>query len=96
MEVSLSNHFKGGMPYKAKYKFDIHVFQGEFNALSLDKWLSLLEGYLSFHNFSNKGNMIFVLLKDVPSSKISGKIIVIKSYKRSLEGLKPYPLRALL
>ena len=78
MEVSLSNHFGGGMPYKVKYKFDINLFQGEFNVVSLDKWLSLLERYFSVHNFSNKGNMIFVLLKDVPMSKISGKLIVIK------------------
>jgi hypothetical protein len=33
------------------------------------KWLSFLEGYFFVHNFSNKENITFVLLKVVPHVK---------------------------
>ena len=36
---------------------------------ALYKWLSLLEGYLSIHNFSNREKVTFILLKDIPHVK---------------------------
>jgi hypothetical protein len=35
----------------------------------VDKWLNILEGYFSIHNFSNRENITFVLLKVVPRVK---------------------------
>jgi hypothetical protein len=34
--------------------FDIPVFEGQIDAEALEKWLTLLEGYFSVHNFSDK------------------------------------------
>ena len=36
---------------------------------SLEKWLSLLEGYFSIHNFFDRENITFSLLKDLPHVK---------------------------
>jgi hypothetical protein len=36
---------------------------------AVDKWLNLLEGYFSFHNFSNREKITFSLLKAVPRVK---------------------------
>jgi hypothetical protein len=36
---------------------------------ALDKWLNLLEGYFSVHNFSDKENITFALLKALPHVK---------------------------
>jgi hypothetical protein len=35
----------------------------------VDKWLNLLEGYFSVHNFSNREKITFVLLKAIPHVK---------------------------
>jgi hypothetical protein len=43
--------------------------QGQIDADVVDKWLNLLEGYFSVHNFSNKENITFVLLKAIPHVK---------------------------
>jgi hypothetical protein len=36
---------------------------------ALDKWLNLLEGYFSVHNFYDKENITFTLLKALPHVK---------------------------
>jgi hypothetical protein len=36
---------------------------------ALDEWLNLLEGYLSVHNFFDRENITFSLLKVVPHVK---------------------------
>jgi hypothetical protein len=36
---------------------------------SSEKWLNLLEGYFSVHNFSSRENITFVLLKAIPHVK---------------------------
>jgi len=35
----------------------------------VDKWLNLLEGYFSVHNFSNREKITFSLLKGIPYVK---------------------------
>ena len=35
----------------------------------VDKWLNLLVGYFSVHNFSNRENISFALLKVIPHVK---------------------------
>jgi hypothetical protein len=66
---SSSNHFGGTSPFKVQVNFDIPVFEGQIDADALDKWLNLLEGYFSIHNFSDKEKITFALLKALPHVK---------------------------
>jgi hypothetical protein len=66
---SSRDHFGGTSPFKVQVNFDILVFEGQIDADTLDKWLNLLEGYLSIHNFSDNENITFALLKALPHVK---------------------------
>jgi hypothetical protein len=66
---SSNEHFGGTSPFKVHVNFDIPVFEGQIDADALDKWLNLLEGYFSLHNFSNKEKITFPLLKALPHVK---------------------------
>jgi hypothetical protein len=59
---SSRGHFGSTSPFKVQVNFDILVY-------TLDKWLNLLEGYFSVHNFSDKENITFALLKALPHVK---------------------------
>jgi hypothetical protein len=37
--------------------------------MSIDKWLNLIGGYFSVHNFSDRENITFSLLKVIPHVK---------------------------
>jgi hypothetical protein len=64
---STNSHFGGVTPFKVQFKFNIPLFEGQIDVLdALEKWLSLLEGYLSVHNFSNREKITFALLKSLP------------------------------
>jgi hypothetical protein len=66
---SSSDHFGATSPFKVQVNFDIPVFEGQIDADALDKWLNLLEGYFSVHNFSDKEKITFTLLKALPHVK---------------------------
>jgi hypothetical protein len=66
---SSSNHFGGTSPFKVQVNFDIPIFEGQIDANALDKWLNLLEGYFSVHNFSDREKITFTLLKALPHVK---------------------------
>jgi hypothetical protein len=66
---SSSNHFGGTTPFKVQVNFDIPIFEGQIDADALEKWLNLLEGYFSVHNFSDRENITFMLLKALPHVK---------------------------
>jgi hypothetical protein len=66
---SSSDHFGGTSPFKVQVNFDIPVFEGQIDAEAPEKWLALLEGYFSVHNFSDKENITFALLKVLPHVK---------------------------
>ena len=66
---SSSDHFGGTSPFKVQVNFDIPVFEGQINVEALDKWLNLLEGYFSVHNFSDKEKITFAPLKALPYVK---------------------------
>jgi hypothetical protein len=66
---SSSNHFGGTAPFKVQINFDIPMFEGQIDVDALEKWLNMLEGYFSIHNFSDRENITFALLKDVPHVK---------------------------
>jgi hypothetical protein len=63
------DHFGGTSPFKVQVNFYIPKFEGQIDADALDKWLNLLEGYFSVHNFSNREKIIFALLKALPHVK---------------------------
>jgi hypothetical protein len=60
---STRNHFIGEAPFKVHVNFYIHLFEGHTNTHTLEKWLSLLEGYFFVQNFSNGEKITFILLK---------------------------------
>ena len=66
---SSTNHFGSTSPFKVWVNFDIPLFEGQIDADALDKWLDLLEGYFSVHNFFDKEKITFTLLKDLPHFK---------------------------
>jgi hypothetical protein len=66
---SSRDQFGGTSPFKVQVNFDIPIFEGQIDADSLDKWLNLLEGYFFVHNFSDRENIIFELLKALPHVK---------------------------
>jgi hypothetical protein len=43
--------------------------EGQIDADVVDKWLNLLEGYFSVHNFSDKEKSTFALLKAITHVK---------------------------
>lgn len=60
---SSSRHFEGATPFKVKVKFDIPIFEGQIDEYVLAKWLSMLEGYFPVHDFSDRENITFSILK---------------------------------
>ena len=63
---SSSNH---ATPFKVQVNFDIPLFEGLIDVDVVDKWLNLLEGYFSVHNFFDRENITFSLLKFIPHVK---------------------------
>ena len=59
----------GTAPFKVQINFNIPIFEVKIDVDLVDKWLNLLEGYFSVHNFSNRENITSVLLKVVPHVK---------------------------
>jgi hypothetical protein len=59
----------GTAPFKVQISFYIPIFEGQIDVDVVDKWLNLLEGYFSIHNFSNRENITFALLKAIPHVK---------------------------
>ena len=66
---SSNNHLGGTTPFKVKVNFDIPIFEGQIDGNVVDKWLNRLEGYFSIHDFSNRENITFALLKAAPHVK---------------------------
>jgi hypothetical protein len=66
---SSNSHFGSTSPFKVHVNFDILVFEGQIDAEALDKWLNLLEGYFSVHNFCYRENITFALLKTLAHVK---------------------------
>ena len=64
-----NNHSRGTNPFKVQVKFDIPIFEGQIDADVVDRWLNLLEGYFSVHDFSDRERIIFALLKVAPHVK---------------------------
>jgi hypothetical protein len=78
---SSNNHFGSTSPFKVQVNFDIPVFEGQIDADALDKWLNLLEGYFSVHNFSDRENITFALLKSPPCQTLVGNLLGAKFHR---------------
>jgi hypothetical protein len=69
-DASTSNsHSRGATPFKVQVNFDIPIFEGQIDADVVDRWLNILEGYFSVHDFSDREKIIFALLKVAPHVK---------------------------
>jgi hypothetical protein len=60
-----SSSTAGTAPFKVQINIEIPIFEGLIDTDVADKWMNLLEVYFSVHNFSNKENIMFFLLKSV-------------------------------
>jgi hypothetical protein len=60
---------RGTTPFKVQINFDIPIFEVQIDTYVVDKWLNLLEGYFSIHNFLNREKITFALLKVIPHVK---------------------------
>lgn len=57
------NYSGNATPFKVQVDFEILIFKGQIDTNAVDKWLNLLEGYFSIHDFSSREKIIFSLLK---------------------------------
>jgi hypothetical protein len=89
---SSRDHFGGTSPFKVQVNFDIPIFEGQIDADALEKWLNLLEGYFSVHNFSTGKISPSHSLRLSPMSNIGGKLTGRKVPQRSLEYMGSSPL----
>ena len=68
--ASASNsHSAGATPFEVQVNFDIPIFYGQIDADVVDRWLNLLEGYLSVHDFSDREKIILALFRSSPHVK---------------------------
>ena len=64
-----SSYYGNATPFKVQVNFEIPIFEGKIDADAVDKWLNLLEGYFSVHEFSIREKIVFTLLKATPYIK---------------------------
>ena len=86
-----SSHFGGTTPFKVQVNFDIPIIYGQIDADAVDKWLNLLEGYFSVHDFSDREKITFYS-KPPPMSRTGGKPTVRERMRRNPLCSRPYPL----
>ena len=69
-DAPASNSYSGfDTPFKVQVNFEIPIFEGQIDADAIDKWLNLLEGCFSVHDFPSQEMIIFALLKAAPHVK---------------------------
>jgi hypothetical protein len=56
-------------PFNLQVNFDLPLFEGMIDVDVVDKWFNMLKGYFSVHNFSDRENITFALLKAIPHVK---------------------------
>jgi hypothetical protein len=65
-DTYLSSGLLGGLsPFKVQVSFDIPISQAQIDVDSLDKWLNLVKENFLVHNFFDRENITFPLLKVV-------------------------------
>ena len=66
---SMSSWIRDATPFNVQVNFDIPLFEGYIDVDSLDNQFNVLVGYFSIHNFFDKENITFALLKASPQVK---------------------------
>ena len=70
VDVSTSNSYsRNATSFKVQVNFEIPIFKGQIDVDVIDKWLNLLEGYFSVHDFSSDERIISSILKAAPHVK---------------------------
>eukprot|EP00253_Pinus_taeda_P015810 PITA_15810 len=69
-DASASSSYSGNAtPFKVQMNFEIPIFEGKIDTDAVDKWLNLLDGYFSVHEFSSREKIVLALLKAAPHVK---------------------------
>ena len=96
-ESSSRGHFGGTSPFKVQVNFDIPIFEGQIDVDALEKWLNLLEGFLSIQkNIQTGKRSPLHSLRLSPMSNIGGKLTGSRVPQRILEYMGPSPLEIFL
>jgi hypothetical protein len=74
-------------PFKVHVNFDIPLFEGLIDVDVVDKWLNMLEGYFSVHNFFDRENITFHSSRSFPMLKTGGILTLSKGSWRNLQFL---------
>eukprot|EP00253_Pinus_taeda_P019824 PITA_19824 len=64
-----SSSSRNATPFKVQVNLEIPIFKGQIDVDVIDKWLNLLEGYFSIHEFLSQEKIIFTLLEATPYVK---------------------------
>ena len=64
-----SSQSRGETPFKVQVNFEIPIFDCRIDPDAVDRWLNLLEGYFSVHDFFDRVKITFSLLKATPHVK---------------------------
>eukprot|EP00253_Pinus_taeda_P005257 PITA_05257 len=67
--LASSSNSGNATPFKVQVNFEIPIFEGKIDVDAVDKWLNLLDGYFSVHEFSSREKIVFSLLKAAPHVK---------------------------
>ena len=51
--LASNSYSRNDTPFKVQVNFEIPIFKCQIDADVVDKWLNLLEGYFSIHDFSS-------------------------------------------
>jgi hypothetical protein len=91
--ASTSNSYsRNATPFKVQVNFEIPIFEGHIEVDIVDKWLNLLEGYFSVHDFSSREKIIFTLPKATPHVKDWGKPTTSRRMKVPAHYFHSHPL----
>ena len=78
-----SSHSGDTNPFKVQVNFDIPIFEGQIDVHVVDRWLNLLEGYFSVHDFLT-GRILFLHSSKLPPmSRTGGKPTVRKRMRQN-------------
>ena len=86
------SHPGGATPFKLQVNFDIPIFEGQIDADVIDRWLNLLEGYFSVHDFPTERRLFLHSSKLPPMSRTGGKPTVRKRMRQNPLYSWSYPL----
>ena len=92
-DASASNSYSGNATlFKVQVNFEITIFEDQVDADVVDRWLNLLEGYFSVHDFSSQEKIISLFLEQPPTSRTGGKPNASRRMKLQAHYFQLHPL----